>query len=85
MSSMSVACLPPKTYYESRTPVAPREYELGEQISKKAVAVEGDSVILNPEYMKVGLYYCVQIDDVPYMYRKINDHEVEVYGLAEEN
>jgi hypothetical protein len=85
MSSLAIAYLSPKAYYETKFPVAPREYDLEEDISKKAVAVEGSSAILDPEYMKTGQYYCVQIDNVPYLYRKINDHEIEVYGLAEQN
>ena len=49
---------------------------------RKAVRVEGESVMLNPRYMGVGQFYLVQVKDKPYLYRKVNDDEVEVYGLA---
>lgn len=49
---------------------------------RKAVRAEGDSVSLNPEYMEVGRFYLVELKGEPYLYRKVSDHEVEVYGLA---
>ena len=51
---------------------------------KKAIRVEGDSVMFNPKYMKLGRYYFVELENEPYLYRKVSEHEVEVYGLAEQ-
>jgi hypothetical protein len=83
MSSVSVACLTAKSYYGINAPTISKEYKLRGEISKKAITVEDESVILNPEHMKVGQFYSVEVDNLPYLYRKINDHEIEVYGLAE--
>jgi len=49
----------------------------------QAVTVEGNSVRVNPNYMKLNQFYCVELNGSPYLYRKVSDHEVEIYGLAE--
>lgn len=52
---------------------------------RKAITVEGDSVTFDPKYMKLGQFYLVELKNKPYWYRKVSDHEVEFYGLAEES
>lgn len=51
---------------------------------RKAIRVQGDSVMFNPKYMRTGRFYFVELKNEPYLYRKVNEHEVEVYGLAEQ-
>ena len=97
MSSLPVAaCLPQSSYRGSgvfrRQPeksslfrVADFMQSVVNDISDKAVAVEGDSALLDPKYMKQGQYYSVVIHERPYLYRKVNDDEIEVYGLAEDS
>ncbi|MCL0057574.1 hypothetical protein M1N05_00695 [Dehalococcoidales bacterium] len=65
------------------------ERELMEHIAeelarKKAIRVQGDSVMFNPKYMRLGHFYFVELENEPYLYRKVSEHEVEVYGLAEQ-
>ena len=55
-----------------------------ELAEEKAVRVEGNSVVFNPKYMKLGRFYLVELENKPYLYRKVSEHEVEVYGLAEQ-
>jgi len=50
----------------------------------EAVRVEGDLIVLDPAAMAINKYYFAMLDGEPYLYRKINEREVEVYGLAEE-
>lgn len=48
-----------------------------------AVKVEEDSVTINPKYMTTGQFYFAEIKGEPFLYRKVSEHEVEIYGLAE--
>ena len=32
----------------------------------------------------MGKFYFAELEGQPYLYRKVSDHEVEVYGLAEQ-
>jgi hypothetical protein len=34
--------------------------------------------------MEMGRFYFAELEGQPYLYRKVSDHEVEVYGLAEQ-
>ena len=47
------------------------------------IKVQGNSVVFNPKYMKLGHFYFVELKNKPYLYRKVSEYEVEVYGLAE--
>lgn len=47
------------------------------------IKVTDDSVRFNPKYMELGKFYCVELNKEPYLYRKVSENEVEVYGLAE--
>ena len=61
-----------------------RRYETArEKETEQAVWVSRDSVNFNMEKMELGRFYFAELKGEPYLYRKISDHEVEVYGLAE--
>lgn len=47
------------------------------------VSVEVDSIRLRPERMEIGKFYLAQFRDEPYLYRRVSEGEIEVYGLAE--
>ena len=47
----------------------------------QAVWVEGDSVIYSPKDMTTGKFYFVEFKGEVQLYRKINDHQVEIYEL----
>ena len=47
------------------------------------VTVEGDSILLHPDRMELGRFYVVELKGSPYIYRRVSDTEVEVYGLLE--
>ena len=49
----------------------------------KAVRIQDGSVILNPQYMKLKRFYFVELNGDPYLYCKVSEHEVEIYGLAD--
>lgn len=46
------------------------------------VEIEGDSVVFHPSRMRTGDYYMAVLRGEPYLYRKVSDTEVQVYGLA---
>lgn len=47
-----------------------------------AIKVSNDSVLINPKHMKLNLFYPVEFKGERYLYRKISEHEIEVYGFA---
>ena len=47
------------------------------------VQVRGDSVVFRPSEMELNKYYCTELKGKPYLYRKVGEGEVEVYGLAD--
>ena len=48
------------------------------------VRVVGKSVRFNPNEMELNKFYLAQLsDDEVYMYRRVSEGEVEVYGLAD--
>ena len=47
-----------------------------------AIKVSNDSVRINPKHMKLNLFYPVEFKGEQYLYRKISEHEIEVYGFA---
>ena len=49
------------------------------------VKVHQDSVSLDIEKMELNRYYLAELGGEPYLYRKISEHEIEVYGLAEQD
>ncbi len=52
--------------------------------SEVAVEVIGNSAVFRPAHMVAGQFYLAQINGKPYLYRKVSDVEVEIYGLAED-
>lgn len=47
-----------------------------------AIKVSNDSVRINPEHMKLNLFYPAEFKGERYLYKKISEHEIEVYGFA---
>ena len=58
-----------------------RRYEAAE---REPVEARGDSVNFDMNLMEMNRFYFAELDGQPYLYRKVSDHEVEVYGLAEQ-
>lgn len=51
-------------------------------MTAEPVTIDGGSVKFNPSLMVLNHYYCVGLHGKPYLYRRVSDREVEVYGLA---
>ena len=87
MSSIPLgACLPPEGLYEE-SGIFPRDAGLREyeDMADTAVVVEEDSIALDAMQMNIGQYYLAVIANTPYLYRRINDKEIEVYGMVRED
>ncbi len=76
---------------EGRIPSLPSHYSVRSTsllpkyaASREPVEVRGDSVNFDMKLMETGRFYFAELDGQPYLYRKVSDHEVEVYGLAEQ-
>ena len=54
---------------------------IDELAKRKAVIVEDGAVTFDPRYMRLGQFYLVELKNQPYLYHKVSEHEVEVYGL----
>ena len=44
--------------------------------------VEG-SILIEPSRMEMGRFYLAELDGKPFLYRKVSEQEIEVYGVAE--
>lgn len=83
MSSRTLAaCLPQRLYEESGLYLQDTQLKEYENVGDLAVAVEDDSAVLSPKHMNIGQYYLAVIDGTPYVYRRVNDKEIEVYGMV---
>ena len=65
------------------------EREFAERICEelnriRAVRVRGESVVFDPRYMSLDRFYLIELNNEPYLYRKVSEDEVEIYGLAEQ-
>ena len=58
-----------------------RRYEAA---AREPVEARGDSVNFDMNLMEMNRFYFAELDGQPYLYRKVSDHDVEVYGLAEQ-
>ena len=47
-----------------------------------AIEVGSDSMLINPKHMRLNLFYPAELKGERYLFRKISEHEVEVYGFA---
>jgi len=47
------------------------------------VEVRGESIHYDIKKMELNKFYFVELKGEVYLYRKISDHEVEIYGEAE--
>ena len=47
------------------------------------VEVEEDSIVFKPSAMVTGRFYLAELKGKPYLYRRVSETEIEVYGLAE--
>ena len=56
---------------------------LTQLIEKEPVRVVGTSVVFSPQGMELNKFYLAELNGEPYMYRRVSDGEVEVYGLAD--
>lgn len=66
--------------------MAPHERERSPYswLQKPPVEVVGDSIVFNPKSMTLGRFYVVELEGKPYLYRRVSETEVEVYGLADQ-
>lgn len=91
MTSLAITALLPQRAYQKQGIFCeePEKSEFTEYIcndvSNKAIVIEDNSILLDPKYMNLGQYYLAIIHEMPYLYRKVNNEEIEIYGLAEEN
>ena len=53
------------------------------QLAPRAIEVVNGQIKIRPHAMKLNRHYLAEIDGKPYVYRRISEHEIEVYGLAE--
>ena len=53
-------------------------------LQKPPVEVVGDSIVFRPKSMTLGRFYVVELEGKPYLYRRVSETEVEVYGLADQ-
>jgi len=76
----------PKTpVYSVSSSALLRRYEVAkEKEAERAVWVREESIYFKIENMELGRFYFAELKGEPYLYRKISDHEIEVYGLAEQ-
>ena len=52
--------------------------------AEQPIKVVGKSVVFDPARMELNKFYKAQLsDDEVYMYRRVSEGEVEVYGLAD--
>jgi len=75
----------PQGLYEESGLFPKTESKGYENIVDTAVSVEDSSIVLDPKQMNIGQYYLAVIDEAPYLYRRINDKEIEVYGMAQKD
>ena len=47
------------------------------------VEVGEDSIVFKPSAMVTGRFYLAELKGKPYLYRRVSETEIEVYGLAE--
>lgn len=78
MSSEARTCLTP---YGAVVPKYRERYSVRER-HMRPIVVESDSILMDPRLMIRGQFYAVTLDDQPYLYRKTNKNEIEVYGLG---
>ncbi len=50
--------------------------------TRSPVSVTENSIVFNPQEMELNKYYLAELKGSPYLYRRVSDGEVEVYGLA---
>jgi hypothetical protein len=53
-----------------------------DRLVPKAVEVVDGRIVFRPKSMKLSRYYLAEVNGVPYVYRRVSEGEVEVYGLA---
>ena len=51
--------------------------------SQIPVQVVNGKIIFHPAQMELNRYYFVVFNGKPYLYRKLDEEEIEIYGLAE--
>ncbi len=81
MSGTSTLLEPKQLYNKGEWRFTENLYRVRD-IPEKEIITEHDSVVLNPKLMELDKFYLSVIDNKPYLYRKIDDNEIEVYGFA---
>lgn len=51
--------------------------------TRNPVEVAGNSIVFTPSEMELNRFYFVELNGEPYLYRRIDSSEVEIYGLAD--
>ena len=73
----------PKSLYTTQRQKHYHDEYMPRSIVNKAIIGESDSIVVNPTFMEVGKFYLGETDDRPYLYRKTNNDEIEVYGFSD--
>ena len=61
----------------------PRTLSVWDSDVRNPVDVAGSSVVFTPDEMEMNRFYFVELNGAPYLYRRIDAGEVEIYGLAD--
>lgn len=61
----------------------PNALSMSNADTQSPVEVAENSVVFTPYEMEIDRFYFVELDGEPYLYRRVSDGEVEVYGLAD--
>ena len=73
--------VPQPPFYSVSTNSLLRRYEA---VARGPVEAQGESVNFDVNLMEMHRFYFAELEGQPYLYRKVSDHEVEIYGLAEQ-
>jgi len=65
----------------ARLPIESKPSCLIDDGSGEAVEVVDNAIVFRPSAMRLNRYYLAELNGQPYLYRKVSEHEVEVYGL----
>jgi hypothetical protein len=65
----------------ARLPVESKPSCLVDDGAGEAVEVVDGSIVFRPSAMQLNRYYLAELNGQPYLYRKVADDKVEVYGL----
>ena len=61
----------------------PRSLLTADSDVRNPVEVADNSIVFTPNEMEMNRFYFVELNGAPYLYRRIDAGEVEIYGLAD--